>query len=145
MDNMEWLKSVKENMYKYISTKEISLLKDLDNKMIINKQGYYSYYKYFGKEVHTPNIWNFLLKLEEKEIYIIIPFLTANCKPNEPYIILSQQILVSNNSNPYLIANYINDKIILAYDLYNLYGLESCNIIFKYKKIEIKVDINSNF
>jgi hypothetical protein len=42
--------------------------------------------------------------LDEDKIYTIIPFMTSNNRPDEPYIILSQQILVTRKSSSQLIA-----------------------------------------
>lgn len=101
-----------------ISTKEITFLKDLDNRITINKNGKFCYYKFL--ELNSNSIWNFLLDLDLNTVYSVIPFITANNKPDEPYIILSQSILISGKSDPILISKYINDKIRLACDTYYL-------------------------
>jgi hypothetical protein len=138
----ERLESFKQDMYKYISTKKISLLKDLDKRISINKSGKYSYFhncesKYeFCNELHSNIMFKFLHDLDDKKIYILIPFISANNRPDQPYIILSQQILVTNHSNYSLLTKYINDKINETINLYKLYDLEEFHVTFKYKQIE---------
>jgi hypothetical protein len=63
--------------------------------------------------------------------------MTINNRPNEPYIILSQQILVTRKSSSQLIALYLNRKIQSAINLYHIQQLEFF-ITFKYKEVEIK-------
>lgn len=52
------------------------------------------------------DIHSFIMNLKDDKIYIIIPILTANNMIDEPYIMLSQQILVTKNSNPKLLISY---------------------------------------
>ena len=44
-------------------------------------------------------------------MYTLILFISKNDRPDEPYIVLSQQILITYNSNPLLLTNYINNSI----------------------------------
>jgi hypothetical protein len=90
MTFQEKLKNVTDNMYKHISINELTLLEDLDTRANIIKDGKYNYHVSFRSsseslELFAKNIKEFLNNnLEEKRIYIIIPFLTANNNPNEP-------------------------------------------------------------
>lgn len=65
----------------------------------------------------------------------MIPILSRNARPDQPHIILSQQILMTNNSNAMLISNYLSDKIRDSYDLYNIGTDDNLQITFKYKEI----------
>jgi hypothetical protein len=76
---------------------------------------------------------------------MLIPFISANNRPDEPYIILSQQILITNNSNSLLISEYINNKIIDTMNLYNINSLENTTLIFKYKSIKINFNEYDKF
>jgi hypothetical protein len=78
------------------------------------------------------------MELEENQIYMFIPFITINNRPDEPYVILSQQILVTKKSSSLIIALYLNRKIRSAINLYNMNVLEGFYVTFKYKQIDIK-------
>lgn len=95
-------------MFDLISTKEITYLKDLYKRIVINKHGKFEYHKFF--ELNSYNIWIFLYELEANNIYTLIPMLSKHDNPSEPYIILSQQILITDNSKASLISNYISKK-----------------------------------
>jgi len=134
---------MKNKMFDIISTKEITYLKDFDRRIHINKYGKFNYYKIYN--FNHSKIWNFIYELEEDKVYTLIPFLSANDRPDEPYIILSQQILVTYNSNPVLLTNYINNKISDTINLYNINKLEDVTIIFKFKKVEINFNKHVSF
>lgn len=140
------IEQLKDNIFKLISTKEISFLKDLDRRITINKNGRFIYdsnsYNFEDfLELNPNNTSRFLKQLNDNKIYTLIPFISINNKVDEPYIILSQQILVTNRSNGLLISNYINIKIEQSFDLFNIYKLPRFNIIFKYKQIEFEFDL----
>lgn len=58
-------------------------------------------------DIDLNNIKNFISNLDDDKIYTIIPFISFNARYDEPYTVLSQQILVTKQSNPVLIGNYI--------------------------------------
>lgn len=118
-----------------ISIKKITLLNEIDNKIKIIKTGEFKYYKNFCFELD--NIWNFIHNLDKDRIYILIPFISVNNKPNEPYTILSKQILFTRQSNVNLLHYYISEKINIVYNQFGIVGLKEFFIIFKYKSIEI--------
>jgi hypothetical protein len=68
----------------------------MDKRIDINKFG--KFYCYNCSELDGNTVWRFLNELEFNRIYTFIPFISVNSRPDEPYIILSQQILVSSNS-----------------------------------------------
>jgi hypothetical protein len=84
------------------------------------------------------------LDLDEDKVYSIIPFISANNKPDEPYIILSQSFLITIKSNPILISKYINDKIMHTLDLYNIETLKDVFVIFKFKAVDISFEVKNN-
>jgi len=136
------LQEMNIKMFNIISTKEITYLKELDKRIQIDKKGKFNYYKIF--DFNHSKIWNFIYKIEENKVYTLIPFISKNDRPDEPYIILSQQILITYNSNPLLITNYINNKINDTINLYNINRLEAV-IIFKYKQVEINFNKYNSF
>jgi hypothetical protein len=78
-------------------------------------------------------------------VYTLIPFISANDRPDEPYIILSQQILITDKSSILLFSDYINNKIIDTINLYNINNLENITFIFKYKSIKINFNESKSF
>ena len=61
-------------------------------------------------------------------------------KDNDPHIILSKQILVTNNSSSKVIHDYLNSKLdqaIIDFGLTNLEDENRFQFIFKYKKVTL--------
>jgi hypothetical protein len=139
----ENIQQLNNKMFEIISVKEITYLRDLDLRININKYGKFNYYKL--NEVSNNKIYTFLHELDDNKVYTLIPFISANDRPDEPYIILSQQILITHNSSILLISDYINNKIIDTINLYNVTKLEEVKINFKYKPIKIKFNENKSF
>ena len=117
MNFKEKIELMKTKMFELISVKEITLLKELDNRIKFNKFGKYHYK---NLDLHYSNIWRFLNNLDSSKIYVIIPLISRNSRPDQPYIVLSQQFLVSNNSNAIIIAKYITSKFDEVIDLYGI-------------------------
>jgi hypothetical protein len=126
-------------IFDLISIKRITLLNEIDNKIKIIKTGQYKYFKMSFLELD--DIKNFINNLDHDKIFIIIPFITVNNRSDEPFTVLSQQMLVTRNSNSVLINNSLDDKIIKAFELFNSKINNSYYTIFKYKSISI--DFNS--
>ena len=139
----EKIKQMKTKMFEIISTEEITYLKDIDKRIKINKYGKFNYYKIY--DFNHSKIWNFIYKLEENKVYTLIPFLSKNDRPDEPYIVLSQQILITYNSNPILLTKFINNKINETFDLYNINKIEDITIIFKFKSVKINFNEHNSF
>lgn len=139
----EKVQEMKIKLFDLISTKSITFLNGLDRKIDINKYGKFSYFKIYEIR-NNSKIQYFLNELEDNCVYTIIPILSKNDKSDEPHIILSKQILVTNKSNHLLIWNFVNDKII---DVIDLYGVTELNniLIFKFKKVKIEFRENNSF
>ena len=96
------------------------------------------------------DVKNFLNNLDHDKIYILIPFISVNDRSDEPFTILSQQILITRNSTPVLLSNFIDDKTFKAFKLFNPewssteYDISYCTI-FKYKVIDIDYKSINNF
>lgn len=85
-------------------------------------------------------ITNFISKLDIDSIYTIIPVISMFAKDNDPHIILSKQILCSNNSSAKLLHNYLNFKLNQAIFDFGLTNLENSNyfqLVLKYKKVNL--------
>jgi predicted nucleotide-binding protein (sugar kinase/HSP70/actin superfamily) len=119
---------------KNITQNNITFLSDIDKKFEINKSEKYYYFNVFN---YTPDhIYNFISQIRDNEIILIFPFLTTTEDLKDPYLRLSNQFLVNNQSNPALIARFLEDQWFTS-DFYN----ENDNqffLYFKYKKVYIK-------
>lgn len=140
MDFKQKLENLVDQMFNLISTTEITFLTNLDRRIEINKNGKFNYHTFW---IDNLNIWSFLQSLEDRKIYTLIIFLSKNAKPDEPYIILSRQILITTKSNNILIRRYISTRFNETIDLYGIDSFEDWQITFKYK--EIKFDLNKSY
>jgi hypothetical protein len=124
-------------LLKMISTNEITMLKDINNLINIDKKGKFTYC--YIPNMERMGIINFLAKLENDSYYTIIPIITMSAKDNDAHIILSKQILVSNYSNSKLIHDYLNTKLDQAICDFGCTNLDnnSYYLIFKYKKVTL--------
>lgn len=77
------------------------------------------------------------MELDDTKVYTLIPFISINNRSDEPYLILSQQILVTSYSNSLNITNYISRKIEQSFYFFNINELETFNIVLKYKQVEL--------
>ena len=125
------------NAKKFISTRNITFLMDIDKAINVNKNGKYYYHKFFYNDLDS--IKDFILRLDTDNIYLIMPFISVNCKLNDPFITLSKQFLISNESNYLIIINYLNNQLSIALQDF---GIEIENLdlylIFKYKRITLE-------
>ena len=80
---------------------------ELHEKFNIKKQCYF--HKMFRLE--QDYIKNFIFELEDNELYVITPLISVNCRLNDPYLNLSRQFLVNNQSNHKLIHNFLYIQI----------------------------------
>jgi len=119
---------------RYISTNDISFLIDFDKTINIDKSGKIYYARMFRIELEL--ITKFINDLDQDEIYLINPMISINCRYNEPYLTLSRQFLVSDKSNPVLIANYLISQFCIAKEDFD-FQTNNYFLIFKYKKVKL--------
>lgn len=124
------------NITKYITTEYISFLMDIDKHINIDKIGKYSYHKIDNGEIDR--IKDFILSLDNNEIYILMPFISINCKIGDPYLTLSKQFLVTNQSNYVLIHDFLSKNLNIAIEDFNMNLLDNYFLIFKYKKVKLE-------
>lgn len=119
---------------RYLSTNDISFLIDFDKTINIDKSSKAYYHKIFTIDLEL--IAKFIEELNENEIYLINPLISIYCRYNDPYLALSRQFLVSNQSNPILITNFLINRLGIAR---NDFESNLCDyfLIFKYKKVEL--------
>jgi hypothetical protein len=100
------------------SKDKLNFLKDVNKHIEVDLRGKFKYthIPYF----ETKQIREFILNLDCESFYTIIPILSIYDKEDDPYIILSKQILISSYSSPELIRDYLDlqlDKAIIDFDL----------------------------
>lgn len=123
-----------QNSLENTSTKTISFLKDVSINFKFDKKGKFYYY-YIPISDHK-YIYNYIHNLEKNSFYTMIPLISLNGLNEDPHLILSKQILLTNYSNPVILNQFILkqiDKAITDYEI-NLDN-KYYYLIFKYKKI----------
>jgi hypothetical protein len=123
-----------EKISKCLSTNDLSFLTDFDQTINIEKSGKSNFVKFFTIEQFE--IKDFILKLENNKIYVINPFISVNCKLNDPYLNLSRQFLVTSKSNYNLINDFLLDQLETARNDFNFED-NYYFLIFKYKSVEL--------
>jgi hypothetical protein len=118
-----------------ISSSEITFMKDLGDCLTVTPMSKYKYFNMYCFE--TLPIRDFINILDEDQIYILIPFISMDGKLDDPYLILSRQILVTQYSNIYVIQGYLHKQYLKSKDHFNLYELEDYKCYFKYRKVDI--------
>lgn len=123
-------------LLRMISTNEITMLKDINNLISINKSGQFKFC--YIPSLEIVGLINFISKLDKDSIYTVIPIISMLGKESDPQIILSKQILVSNNSSSKVIHDYLNYKLEFAIQDFGINNLDNGNyfhLILKYKKV----------
>jgi hypothetical protein len=70
----------------------------------------------------------------------MMPIISVKNNPDEPYLVLSNPILVTNHSDYRLIHQYVDAKLSKASEDFGLDEDEGYALVLKYKRI--KLDIN---
>ena len=123
-----------KHLHEYISVKDISFLIDFDKTIKIDKKGKYYYFKIF--KIEYEHISNFIRNLKDGEIYLINPFISVSCIFNSPQLTLSRQFLISNQSHPIIIYDYLNKQFEIAKDDFEL-NIDYYFLILKYKQVKL--------
>jgi len=90
------------------TTNKISFLNDLDKDIYIDKSWKYYYYKIH--RIDLDRITNFIWNLKDNEVYVINPIISITCQSKHPYVNLSEKFLITNESNPILINDFLLDQ-----------------------------------
>jgi hypothetical protein len=116
---------------KNLSQQNITFLSDIDKKFEIDKSQKYNYFNIYDYSVN--HITNFIEQIDENEILLIFPFITTTKDLNDPYLRLSNQFLVNNQSNPILISKYLEYRWNTSD--FSVNTDSQAFLIFKYKKV----------
>lgn len=125
------------DLLKSTSVENINFLKDVHKAIIFNKQGKWKYL--YIPFANIDILWDFIIKMDEKQLLTVIPMISIDGKEDKPHLILSQQFLMTQYSNPDTIMKFINDQLHIAYSDFD-FELDldkKFYLILKYKDIEL--------
>jgi hypothetical protein len=88
------------------------LLKDVRKDIIFDKRGKFKYF--FIPFFNIKGLEEFISNLDDESLYTVIPVLSMYGRNEDPHIILSTQILMSNYSDPKIISDYLNKQLEIA-------------------------------
>lgn len=116
---------------KNLTQQTITFLSDIDKKFSIDKSEKYYYLNMYNYDVN--HITRFINNIGENDIYLIFPFISTTKDLNDPYLRLSNQFLVNDQSNPILISKYLEYRWVNS-DFNNCEGSQAF-LYFKFKKV----------
>jgi hypothetical protein len=114
---------------------KITLLKDVSKNIIIYKKGEYKYFQI--PLIQFEGIENFLLNLDNDKIYILIPFISPYGNINDPILVLSKKLLITKNSNPRIVLEFLSDQLDKSITDFGFSELNKYYLVFKYKAVTL--------
>jgi hypothetical protein len=117
-----------------LSVNTISFLIDIGKGINIDKSNKYRYFQIKG--LNLEQITNFIFNIKDQDVFLIDPFISKNCRHSDPYLSLSRQFLITKDSNPKLIWDYLFYQLDAAGNSFE-FNHEELNyyLIFKYKPV----------
>jgi hypothetical protein len=101
--------------------------------------GHYHYFKI--PNLNLEGLKDFLQILDYGKAYIVLLILSMGTQSsNNPFVSLSKQILVTRDSNPNIISNFLFNQLEIASANYGII-LDSYTIVFKFRPIALKEEI----
>lgn len=94
---------------KHLTIDNITFLNNINQNINVDKSEKNYFFKIFG--LNFDQISNFIYNIRDEEVVLIEPFISIKCNTNTPYLTLSEPFLVTNNSTPDIIQDYLYDKI----------------------------------
>jgi hypothetical protein len=122
------------------SKTNITFLTEQVNNKKLFKIGYYHFFKIPQLELGI--LKDFLQILDFNKAYVVLPILaTPDSKGDGPILSLSKQILVTRDSNPITISNFLLSQIELACMNYGIESLDKFTVVLKFRPIALKEEI----
>ncbi len=132
------------NLLRTISNEEITLLSQIKKEYFINNSGKSNYYEI--RNFESQYFYDFINDLEFNSLYNVIPMVSIKGNPHDPYIVLSNSMLVTRYYNHRIIQYYLYSKYHQTIKDFCMDNLEEYLLILKYKKIQMdKHQINKKF
>jgi hypothetical protein len=91
-----------------LTIKNITFLSDINKSYYVDKTEKYYYFRLNNLDVD--NINNFIINIKDNQSYLIFPFITTTQNPDDPYLRLSNQFLINNQSNANLISKFLENQ-----------------------------------
>jgi len=115
---------------------QIDFISNIPKEISIDKRGRALYFRMLGLEINK--LGNFICNIPDNEVLLIIPFITVSNTIKDPYICLSAQFLICNNSDPILIYRFLSEQLNTAYDDYQINQENlAFNLYFKHKIVRL--------
>jgi hypothetical protein len=124
------------------SKDKITFLSDQITNKKLYQIGYYHFFKF--SELNLTILKDFLQILDYNKAYIVLPILATESIKTEgggPILSLSKQILVTRESVPETIIDFLNKQIETACMDYGLSDLGNYTVVFKFRPIGLKEEI----
>jgi hypothetical protein len=122
------------------SQTDITFLTEQVNNKKLFKIGYYHFFKIPGLELGI--LKDFLQLLDFNKAYIVLPILaTEETRGDGPILSLSKQILVTRDSNPITISDFLFNQMEIACMNYGIENLHNFIIVLKFRPISLKEEI----
>jgi len=119
-----------------LSIKQVDFISNVPKEIFIDKKGRALYFRMFGLDINF--ITNFIYNIKDNEVLLIIPFITITNTIKDPYICLSSQFLLCNNSDPILIYRFLSEQLNKAYEDYQInHENLAFNLYFKHKSVNL--------
>jgi hypothetical protein len=119
------------------SKENISFLSDQVTNKNLFQIGYYHYFKILKLELGI--LKDFLQILDFNKAYIVLPILASATTSGEgPILSLSKQFLVTRDSDPVTISNFLFKQIEIACMNYGIDELANFTVVFKFRPIALK-------
>lgn len=113
-----------------LSTNQISFLKDVDSNINVDMTSGWRHHYFDGA---FTEIVDFISKIGDNKIYLIIPLFASSKSLSVATLNLSEPILINNKSNPELIINFIIEQ--WESSGFNLKHDTQISYSFKFKRV----------
>jgi hypothetical protein len=115
------------------STINMDFLNNLDKTISVDQSGKNHYIRIVRWELEKIKL--FISWIGDTEVYSVFPFITVTELLKDPYIRLSDHFLVTNKSNPELIANFLEEQWVNSY--VKIEDNKDIILYFKIKKVNV--------
>jgi hypothetical protein len=99
-------------LYNNISRYDITFLKDVNKSINFSLKREFKY-RTIGRP-DSKDISDFILSLEPNYVFTVIPIVSATCIVNDPKLVLSRQILLTNCSNNSIVEHFLFCRLELS-------------------------------
>jgi len=121
---------------KLISSKDITFMSDIPKTLLVDKSGEFKLLANLNFEPKWTR--EFLTSLKSESLYTLTPFWSVTGNKDEPYFILSKQLLVTKYSDPTKVNKFLASKLVNTIEQFGITNrIEIYHLIFKYKEIKV--------